>query len=53
MHPLLRVAWFLLVGWWLGLLWFAASLALMISVLFFPIGAYAATKTWHVMTFKE
>jgi hypothetical protein len=33
-------------------IWFTLSLALMISAIFFPIEAYAASKTWAVMTFK-
>lgn len=49
-NVLVRLLWFVLIGWWLGALWFAASLVLMLSVVFFPIGAYAATKTWNVMT---
>jgi len=47
-----RLLWFVFVGWWLGLVWFGVSLLLMISIIGFPIGAYTATKTWHVMTFK-
>jgi uncharacterized membrane protein YccF (DUF307 family) len=52
MSAIVRVLWFLVIGWWLGPLWFVLSMALMLSVIFFPIGAYTATKTWHVMTFK-
>jgi uncharacterized membrane protein YccF (DUF307 family) len=53
MGALVRVAWFLLVGWWLGPLWFILSVILMGSIIFFPIGAYAASKTWTIMTFKS
>lgn len=50
MNGLVRIVWFVLFGWWLAALWFLGSLLLMLSILFFPIGAYAATKTWTVMT---
>lgn len=50
---ILRVLWFCLIGWWLGPLWLLASVALMLSILFFPLGAYTATKTWRITTLKE
>lgn len=53
MNTLIRILWFVTVGWFLGLLWFSLSVLLMLSLVFFPIGAYAATKTWTVMTLKE
>ncbi|MFD1515653.1 YccF domain-containing protein [Halomarina rubra] len=52
MGALLRVVWFCFVGWWLGPLWFLGSLAIMATVVLFPIGAYTAAKTWAVMTLK-
>ena len=50
---LTRIVWFLLIGWWLGLLWFSASLVLMGSIVFFPAGAYLAAKTWGIMTLSQ
>jgi uncharacterized membrane protein YccF (DUF307 family) len=52
MNVLIRLLWFIFVGWWLGMIWFGMSILLMLSIIFFPIGAYTATKTWHVMTLK-
>lgn len=52
MGALVRAIWFVFVGWWLGPLWLFCSILLMGSIIFFPIGAYAAAKTWHVMTLK-
>jgi uncharacterized membrane protein YccF (DUF307 family) len=52
MGGFLRAVWFLFVGWWLGAIWFLLSVLLMGSIIFFPIGAYSASKTWHVMTLK-
>jgi uncharacterized membrane protein YccF (DUF307 family) len=53
MNFLVRLLWFVLVGWWLGLIWFVLSLILMITIIFLPIGAYALTKTWKIMTLAE
>ena len=53
MSALTRSLWFIFVGWWLGPLWFVLCVFLMGTIVFFPIGAYAATKTWAVMTFKS
>jgi len=47
---LARVLWFTVIGWWLGPLWFLLSVATMGTIVLFPVGAYAATKTWQVMT---
>jgi len=53
MGMLLRVVWFLAIGWWLGPLWLGVSIGLMLTIIGFPVGAYTATKTWHVATFKR
>jgi len=52
MGLLVRALWFSLVGWWFGPLWFLLCVLLMGSIVFFPIGAFAASKTWAVMTLK-
>ena len=39
-YVLIRIVWFVLVGWWLGILWFVGSIALMASLVFFPFGLY-------------
>jgi uncharacterized membrane protein YccF (DUF307 family) len=52
MGTLLRATWFVFIGWWLGIVWFLLSLMLMLSIVFFPIGVYTITKTYHVMTLK-
>ncbi|MBC5793268.1 MAG: SHOCT domain-containing protein [Nanohaloarchaea archaeon] len=49
-NPVVRLIWFLFIGWWLGIIWFSLSLALMLTILFLPVGAWAMTKTWKVMT---
>ena len=35
---LVRLLWFLLVGWWASLLWMAASYVLMLTILGIPLG---------------
>jgi len=47
-----RSLWFVLVGWWFGIMWFAMSVALILSIVFAPIGLYTITKTWKVTTLK-
>lgn len=47
---LARVLWFTVIGWWLGPLWFLLSVLAMGTIVLLPVGAYAATKTWQVMT---
>lgn len=52
MGTLTRAVWFIAIGWWLGPLWFLGSLFMMGTIIFFPVGAYTAAKTWAVMTLK-
>ena len=35
------------------IVWFILCLLLCITIIFLPIGAYAMTKTWKVMTLAE
>ena len=53
MNLLIRIVWFILIGWWLSIVWFILCLLLCITIIFLPIGAYAMTKTWKVMTLAE
>ena len=53
MNLLIRIVWFILIGWWLSIVWFILCLLLCIALIFLPIGAYAMTKTWKVMTLAE
>lgn len=52
-HLITRLLWFLFVGWWLAPIWFTLSVTLMFTIVFFPIGAWAATKTWEVMVLSR
>ena len=53
MNFLIRLLWFGVIGWWLGLVWFILSLSLMITIIFLPLGAYTMIKTWKIMTLSE
>lgn len=53
MGIIVRGLWFVFIGWWLGLLWLSGSILLMLSIIGFPFGALAATKTWQIMTLKS
>ena len=53
MNILIRIIWFIFLGWWLGIIWFTLCFLLMITIIFIPVGAYALTKTWKIMTLSE
>jgi len=53
MGIVLRIIWFLVIGWFLGLVWLGLSIAIMATVIGLPLGAYMATKTWQIATFKR
>jgi uncharacterized membrane protein YccF (DUF307 family) len=53
MRLLLRIVWFALVGWWLGLVWFSVAVLLIFSIVFAPIGTLMAMQTWRVMTLRS
>lgn len=48
-HPLIRVVWFLLIGWWIGIIWFCISLLTMLTGIGFLPGALSISKTWKIM----
>jgi uncharacterized membrane protein YccF (DUF307 family) len=53
MNTLIRIIWFLFVGWWLGLMWVGFSILTMCTLILLPVGAYMLTKTWKLMTLSE
>lgn len=53
MHWLIRTVWFLVVGWWLGFFWMAASLLVMCTIVLAPIGAAMLSQTGKVMMLTE
>jgi len=52
MNTLVRVLWFLFVGWWLAPLWLFLCGLLVGSIIFLPFGLAGASKTWEIATLK-
>ncbi|WP_254864461.1 hypothetical protein [Halovivax gelatinilyticus] len=52
MNVATRIAWFVLVGWWFGVLWFLLACLAGITVIWYNVGLYMAVNTWRVMTRK-
>jgi uncharacterized membrane protein YccF (DUF307 family) len=51
--PIVRVLWFLLIGWWAALIWLAFAVVLMLTVIGFPVGIVMLYKTWKVATLES
>jgi uncharacterized membrane protein YccF (DUF307 family) len=49
----LRAAWFFLVGWWLGLLFFKVGYLLCLSVVGIPFGVWFLHRVPLAMTLKQ
>lgn len=45
-----RLAWFLLIGWWLGLLGLLAGYLLSVSIVFLPLGMSIFNQLPHILT---
>ena len=50
MHWIIRLVWTLAIGWWLSMLWVAAGLLLICTIVFAPIGGAMLAKTGIVLT---
>ncbi len=53
MHIALRIVWFLVVGWWLGPLWFFLASLLGVTVIWYNVGLFMILNTWDLMTLKK
>jgi uncharacterized membrane protein YccF (DUF307 family) len=49
----LRAAWFVLVGWWLGLVCFKVGYLLCISIVGMPLGVWVLHRVPLAMTLKQ
>ena len=49
---LLRGIWFVLVGWWLGLIWTLLAWAFNLSVILLPLGVWMLNRVPRVMTLR-
>ena len=50
---IIRIIWFLLVGWWLGLIWLSFGVISALTIVGFPLGIAMILTTWRVMTLKK
>jgi uncharacterized membrane protein YccF (DUF307 family) len=46
----LRVLWFIFVGWWVGLIWLHLAYVLCVSVIFLPIGLLMLNRLPTILT---
>jgi len=53
MNVVIRIVWFVLVGWWVGLLWFSVAIVACLTAIWYNVGLFMAVNTWRVMTRKE
>jgi len=49
---LLRFAWFVFIGWWLGFLWLLAGYGLCSTIIGLPLGLYMLNRTPYIMTLR-
>lgn len=52
MHLALRIGWFVLIGWWLGVLWFLLAMVAALTVIWYNVGLFMAVNTWRLMTLE-
>src|SRR5436305_2734021 len=48
----LRILWFILVGWWVGLIWLHLAYVLCVSIIFLPIGLLMLNRLPTVLTLR-
>ncbi len=46
----LRILWFIFVGWWVGLIWLHLAYVLCVSVIFLPIGLLMLNRLPMILT---
>jgi len=49
MNPLIRLTWFLLVGWWLGLIWLFFAMLISLTIIGLPVGMVMGWYTPKIM----
>ncbi|MDP2666217.1 MAG: SHOCT domain-containing protein [Candidatus Diapherotrites archaeon] len=48
-----RVIWFILIGWWVALLWVILALIACLTIIGLPVGLWMFGKTWKIATLAE
>ncbi len=46
-HLLLRAVWFIVIGWWLGLVWTIFAWLFNLSLVFLPVGLWMLNRVPH------
>jgi uncharacterized membrane protein YccF (DUF307 family) len=49
---LLRVLWFILIGWWLGLIWLIVGYVLCVTIILLPIGLAMLNRLPQILTLR-
>lgn len=50
---LVRIIWFLAVGWWLAIVWVSFALLACVTILGLPVGLWMFSKTWKIASLEE
>ena len=52
MNIVVRLLWFVFIGWWAGVLWFLLASVVALTVIWYNVGLFMVIHTWDVMTLK-
>ncbi|MBA3945315.1 MAG: zinc ribbon domain-containing protein [Herpetosiphonaceae bacterium] len=52
-HLLLRAVWFIVIGWWLGLVWTIFAWLFNLSLIFLPVGLWMLNRVPQIMTLRS
>lgn len=50
---IVRIIWFLFIGWWLALVWVSLALFACITIIGLPVGLWMFSKTWKIASLAE
>ncbi|MBM3282317.1 MAG: hypothetical protein FJY86_03180, partial [Candidatus Diapherotrites archaeon] len=50
---IVRIIWFLFIGWWLALVWVFFAFFACLTIIGLPVGLWMFSKTWKIATLAE
>lgn len=50
---IVRIVWFIFVGWWLALLWVMIAIVACVTIIGLPLGLWMFSKTWKIASLAE
>jgi hypothetical protein len=53
MNFIIRIIWFLFLGWWLALVWVVFAILACLTIIGLPVGLWMFSKTWAIATLAE